>query len=78
MNVTDTGGAAVDTTQNTTGSNVSSDQFSNFPDAENSPGALHDCSYGDPFRAARCKLVVTAILSGRRLRPQRTTTFWTA
>ena len=31
MNVTDTGGAAVDTTQNTTGSNVSSDQFSNFP-----------------------------------------------
>jgi len=31
VNVTDTGGAAVDTTQNTTGSNVSSDQFSNFP-----------------------------------------------
>src|SRR6476469_9972181 len=31
VNVTDTGGAAVDTTQNTTGTNVSSDQFSNFP-----------------------------------------------
>jgi len=31
VNVTDSGGAAVDTTQNTTGSNVSSDQFSNFP-----------------------------------------------
>ena len=31
VNVTDTGGAAVDTTQNTSGTNVSSDQFSNFP-----------------------------------------------
>src|SRR6185503_20795566 len=31
VNVTDTGGAAVDTTQNTTGSNVRSEEFSNFP-----------------------------------------------
>jgi outer membrane receptor protein involved in Fe transport len=31
VNVTDASGAAVDTTQNTTGTNVSSDQFSNFP-----------------------------------------------
>lgn len=31
VNVTDTGGAAIDTTQNTTGTNVSSEQFSNFP-----------------------------------------------
>ena len=31
VNVTDTSGAAVDTTQNTTGTNVSSEQFSNFP-----------------------------------------------
>ena len=31
VNVTDTAGANVDVTQNTTGTNVSSDQFSNFP-----------------------------------------------
>ena len=31
VNITDSSGAAVDTTQNTTGTNVSSDQFSNFP-----------------------------------------------
>jgi outer membrane receptor protein involved in Fe transport len=31
VNVTDTGGATIDTTQNTTGTNVSSEQFSNFP-----------------------------------------------
>jgi outer membrane receptor protein involved in Fe transport len=31
VTVTDTSGAAVDTTSNTTGTNVSSDQFSNFP-----------------------------------------------
>jgi len=31
VNITDTAGAAVDTTQNTTGTNVSSEQFSNFP-----------------------------------------------
>jgi outer membrane receptor protein involved in Fe transport len=31
VNITDTAGAGVDTTQNTTGTNVSSDQFSNFP-----------------------------------------------
>lgn len=31
VNVTDASGAAVDTTQNTTGTNVSSEQFSNFP-----------------------------------------------
>src|SRR6266516_829707 len=31
VNITDTSGAAVDVTNNTTGSNVSSDQFSNFP-----------------------------------------------
>lgn len=31
VNITDTAGATVDTTQNTTGSNVSTEQFSNFP-----------------------------------------------
>jgi len=31
VNITDTAGAAVDTTNNTTGTNVSSEQFSNFP-----------------------------------------------
>ncbi len=31
VNITDTAGAAIDTTQNTTGSNVSTEQFSNFP-----------------------------------------------
>ena len=31
VNITDTAGAAVDTTNNTTGTNVSTEQFSNFP-----------------------------------------------
>jgi outer membrane receptor protein involved in Fe transport len=31
VNITDTAGSGVDTSQNTTGTNVSSDQFSNFP-----------------------------------------------
>jgi hypothetical protein len=38
VNVTDTAGSAIDTTQNTTGTNVSSDQFSNFPTARTVQG----------------------------------------
>jgi len=38
VTVTDTSGAAVDVTNNTTGNNVSSDQFSNFPTARTVQG----------------------------------------
>ncbi len=43
VEVTASGGADIDVTQNTTGTNISTEQFSKLPDAAHRAIALHDC-----------------------------------
>ena len=66
--VTVTGGAAVDTAQNTSGSNVSTEQFSNFPTQRTVQGLYTIAPISYSFRIARCDGTRSRSFGGRIFR----------